>query len=415
MSPIASPIPLLLVADSAETCERIASALLSAPAFYRIERVTSTELMQNGPPGDIRLALVDQSLRACKQAQVVQKLNGAGLAVVAMVDSHDVQALQEVVLAGAAALLATPFVDTQLWETVSAAITRGARQARPEVAQRGANGTRRPVRAAEGIVVAIYGPKGGTGTSVLAVNLAVALQEKAPRGVVLMEVSEGMGSLAVLLNLRAERTMGDLLARFDPGDTELLHGVLMPHTSGIKVLLASPTPGIKVGGDFLEDVIGSLQAMFDFVVIDLCSAARASALTVMRKAHAALVMVVPEMTALHHGRLFIEQVENTMPEVQLNVVLNRSNMPGGVPPEAIRRHLKMQTAAEIPDEPQLISSSVNRGVPLVTSQPRSGVTKAIQKLAKDLAPAEVDRAPERINLAPAPGPLGRLAIGGRRG
>jgi len=56
MSPVAQPIPLLLVADSAETCERIASALLSAPAFYRIERMTSPDLNQKGPPSDIRLA-----------------------------------------------------------------------------------------------------------------------------------------------------------------------------------------------------------------------------------------------------------------------------------------------------------------------------------------------------------------------
>src|SRR5512133_6018 len=101
MSPVTTPISLLLVADSAETCERIASALLSAPAFYRIERVTSAELMRNGAPAGIHLALADQSLWACRQAQAVEKLNAGGLAVVALVDSYDVQALQEVVLAGA--------------------------------------------------------------------------------------------------------------------------------------------------------------------------------------------------------------------------------------------------------------------------------------------------------------------------
>ena len=416
MSPAASPIPLLLVADSAETCERIASALLSAPAFYRIERVTSIDLMQGSVPADVRLALVDEGLRAAKQAQVVQHLNGAGLAVVAMVDSRDVQALQEVVLAGAAALLATPFVDTQLWETVSSALARGARMPRQAAAPEPAPGNnRRPGRSAEGMVVAVFGAKGGTGTSILAANLAVTLQEQATRGVALVEIGEGAGSQAVLLNLRAERTMGDLLARFDPGDVELLTGVLTPHTSGIRVLLAPTSASVRVGGDFLEDVISSLQGMFDFVVLDLYSSARATAVAMIRRAHATLVVVVPEMTALHHGRLFVEQMQSAMPEVQLNIILNRANMPSGVPAEAIRRHLKMQTAAEIPDDPSLVVASVNRGVPLVIGQPRSSVAKAIQKLARDLVPNDIDRTPqERSSPAPSSNPFARLSFG-RRG
>ena len=162
MSPATAPIPLLLVADSAETCERVASALLSAPAFYRIERVTSTDLAQGGPPTGVPLALVDYNLRSAKQAQVVQRLNAAGIAAVAFVDPRDVQALQEVVLAGAAALVATPFVDTQLWETVARALASGARP----VPAAALPPTRAPGHGRHGIVVAVYAPKGGSGSSV---------------------------------------------------------------------------------------------------------------------------------------------------------------------------------------------------------------------------------------------------------
>ena len=335
MPAASSPTPILLVADSPETCERIASALLSAPTFYRIERVTSEDLVKSGPPSDIFLALVEQALLNAKQPQVVQQLSSAGMAVVAMVSSQDVQALQEVVLAGAAALLATPFVDTQLWETVATAMAKGAQPAaKPENAR---SGWRPAGFSTEGLVVAIHGPKGGSGTSVLATNLAVTLQERAPRGVVLVELGDGPGNLAVLLNLRAERTMSDLLARFDPGDTELLTGVLTAHSSGIRVLLAPPMAGLKMGGDFLEDIISALQAQCDFVVIDVLSSPRTSAVSIMRKAHAAMVVVVPEMTALHHGRLFVEQAEAAIPDVKLNVILNRANMAGGVPADAIRR------------------------------------------------------------------------------
>jgi pilus assembly protein CpaE len=411
MSPATAPIPLLLVADSAETCERVASALLSAPAFYRIERVTSTDLAQGGPPTGVPLALVDYNLRSAKQAQVVQRLNAAGIAAVAFVDPRDVQALQEVVLAGAAALVATPFVDTQLWETVARALASGARP----VPAAALPPTRAPGHGRQGIVVAVYAPKGGSGSSVLAANLAVSLQDRAAHGAVLVEMGEGAGSQAILLNLRPERTLGDLLARFDPSDSELLNGVLTTHSSGLRVLLAPPSQGVRVPADLLDEVIETLQRTFDFVIVDLHTSALSSTVTTLRKAHAALVVIVPEMTALHHGRLFVDMVASTMPDIHLNIILNRSTMAAGVPPDAIRRHLKMQIAAEVPDDGPLVSASVNRGVPLVISHSRSAVARAIQKLAQDLAPAEGGDVAHRLaGLARTAGPLARLGGRGRR-
>jgi len=411
MSPATAPIPLLLVADSAETCERVASALLSAPAFYRIERLTSADLVQGGPPTGVPLALVDFGLHAARQAQVVQQLNAAGIAAVAFVDPHDVQNVQEVVLAGAATLVATPFVDTQLWETVARVLAGGGRP----TSAAGLTSGRAPVYGRQGLVVAVYAPKGGSGSSILAANLAVCLQERAGRGTVLVEIGEGTGSQAILLNLRPERTLGDLLARFDPGDHELINGVLTTHASGLRVLLAPPSQGVRVPPELLGEVIEALQRMFDFVIIDLQSGNPGSTVTTLRKANAALVVIVPEMTTLHQGRLFVDMVASTMPDVQLNIVLNRSTMAAGVPLDAIRRHLKMPIAAEVPDDGPLVTASVNRGVPLVISHPRSAVARAIQKLAQDLAPAEGPDITQRlVGLARAAGPLARLGSRGRR-
>ena len=412
MPPTSAPIPLLLVADSAETCERIASALLSAPVFYRIERLTTAELVQRGAPPEMRLALVDHDLRGSPQAAVVRQLNAAGVATVALVDQHNVQSLQEVVLAGAADLVGTPFVDTQLWETVARALSSGPRPT--SAAPMPGGGPNRPARA--GLLAAIYAPKSGSGTSVLAANLAIALQSMGPRGAALIEVGEGTGSQAILLNLRGERTMGDLLARFDPDDAEFLKGVLTPHPSGLKVLLGPPSASLRIPSNLVEDVIDAMQLLFDYVVIDLHATAMSNTVATMRKAHAALVVVVPEMTCLSYARQFVDTMEATLPEVALNIILNRSNLPNGVPPDAIRRHMKMQIAIEIPDDQALVTTSVNRGVPCIISHPRSGVSKAIQQLAQNLRQPEPRAAVESAGLAPAPqpSPLGWLSRGGRR-
>jgi pilus assembly protein CpaE len=379
--PPSNPLSLLLVADSVDTCERLASALPSAPAFYRIDRITSHQLMQRGPLQAVPLALVDANLHALRQAQAVRHLNSLGITVVALVDPRDVQNLQEVVLEGASALVAVPFVDKQLWETVGTALKRAAPSAGADGSHNG-----RVRGGAQGTIVAMYGPKGGSGTSVLAANLAVSLQSRAEKGVVLLEVGEGMGNQAVLLNVRNERTLGDLVAHFVPGDTDLLHSVLSQHTSGLRVLLSPSTPGPHISPDLLDEVIDLLRSMFDYVVIDCHASARTAALGIIRRAHVTLCVIVPEMTSLYHGRQFIEAIEAAMPEVRINVVLNRATMPSAVPSDAIRRHLKMQIAGEIPDEPEVVSASVNRGVPFVIGQTRSAATRGVLKLAKELAP-----------------------------
>ena len=92
---------------------------------------------------------------------------------------------------------------------------------------------------------------------------------------------------------------------------------------------------------------------------------------IIMKAHIVMLVMVPEMPALHQIKLFAQQLESSQPDVRANLVLNRVHMPSEVPVDAIRRHLKMPIAAEIPDDPGLIAASVNRGVPFVTSHPRS--------------------------------------------
>ncbi len=393
---------LLLVADAVEMCDRIASASLSAPGFYRIERVTSSEFVNGSPTNGIQLALVDQNLQAAKPAAVVQRLAGAGIPSVVMVDSREVATLQEVVLAGAAALIATPFADTQLWETVSTAMAKGAPVV-PHMVRPADNGTKR-----HGMVVAVVSPKPGCGASVLSVNLGVALKEK-PASVALLEAGEGSFSHGLLLNLKPERTLGDLLSCPDPADHELLEGALARHTSGVRALLAPPGPGVRIPADMLEDIVHALRATYDYVIVDLSGSGSGNLSHLVEQADATLAVVIPEMTSLQHGRVFLETILLNTPEIRPNLVLNRSGMAGAVPSDAIRRHLKLDIAAELPDDQALVTASVNRGIPFVSSHPRSALVKAVRKLAADLTPA-VDPTPVTAKAAGLVKPAGLRSL-----
>jgi pilus assembly protein CpaE len=164
----------------------------------------------------------------------------------------------------------------------------------------------------------------------------------------------------------------------------------------------------------LEEIVDLLKKMFDFVIVDLYSTGMQTIISAIRKANAALVVITPEMTSLYQGRQFMEMMEANLQGVTLNMVLNRATLPSGVPTDAIRRHLKLQIVAEIPDDQALVTASVNRGVPFVSSHPRSPAGRAIQKLAEELIEGVGSPVGRPAGVATGLSPLARLMGRGGR-
>src|SRR5437870_9909345 len=90
-------------------------------------------------------------------------------------------------------------------------------------------------------LVAVLGPKGGTGKTLIATNLAVALAQR-DANVVLVDLDLQFGDIGLALGLSPERTMYDLMKAGPPFDHEKLERHLIRHSSGVKVLIAPTRP-----------------------------------------------------------------------------------------------------------------------------------------------------------------------------
>src|SRR5438309_230846 len=118
-------------------------------------------------------------------------------------------------------------------------------------------------------LIAILGPKGGTGKTLVATNLAVALAQR-DANVVLVDLDLQFGDIGLALGLSPERTMYDLMKTGPPFDHEKLDRHLIRHPSGVKVLIA-PTRPDQAGAlsvDYLRDVYAALRTMSDAIIID---------------------------------------------------------------------------------------------------------------------------------------------------
>lgn len=242
-------------------------------------------------------------------------------------------------------------------------------------------------------IIALWGSKGGVGTTTVAMNLAVSLRSKTGKRVTLVDASVLGGTLAVMLNLAPVHTVADLLPRLDQLDSELLASVLMTHSSGIRVLASQPWSqnGASVHPHEWQRILSWLQEANDYVVVDTAPSLDPGTLGMLQLARPVIVFT-PEMTALRNARVFLHTAETWQLSHKLMLVLNRYPIKGGIQLRDIESALQAKVDVQIPNDEPLVTYSINRGIPLVISHPKSIVAQSLFRLT-DLILAQVSKKP----------------------
>jgi pilus assembly protein CpaE len=244
--------------------------------------------------------------------------------------------------------------------------------------------------------VALWGSKGGVGTTTMASNLAVALQSKTKKRVALVDASVLGGTLGVMLNLSPIHTMADLLPRIDNLDAELLSSVLATHSSGVKVLLSTPWSknGSSMHPEDLQRIVDWLREANDFVVLDTSPSLDDTTQAVLERSDQVVVVLTPEMTALRNARLFLKTAAAWgQPSTKLVLALNRSQTKGGIPLRDVEIALGSRIDVEIPGDEPLATYAINRGIPLFISHQRSPIGQGYARLADSVLAKVAKKAP----------------------
>src|SRR5690606_9812729 len=121
----------------------------------------------------------------------------------------------------------------------------------------------------QGRIISVYSPKGGSGCTTIAVNLAVDLAEEG-LNILLVDGSLQFGDVAGMLNIRPTTTIVDLMDRMDDLEQDLVSSVTVRHRSGLQVLMAPPRPEMAdlVTEANVKRLLEHLRDYYDFVIID---------------------------------------------------------------------------------------------------------------------------------------------------
>src|SRR4029079_9536788 len=118
-------------------------------------------------------------------------------------------------------------------------------------------------------MICVLGPKGGTGNTLTACNLAVGLADAGYR-VAIVDLDLQFGDVGLSLGLAPEKTIYDLAKSGGSMDADKLDGYLATHESGARALLAPTRPDHAglITTEFLREVYSTLRATHDYLIVD---------------------------------------------------------------------------------------------------------------------------------------------------
>jgi pilus assembly protein CpaE len=237
--------------------------------------------------------------------------------------------------------------------------------------------------AAHGGLICVLGPKGGTGKTLTSTNLAVGL---AARGntVALVDLDLQFGDVGLCLGLQPEATIYDLVRVGGSLDEEKLRGYLIPHESGVEVLLAPTRPdhASVVTVEFLRSVYAVLRRMFDFVVVDTPPGFTPEVIATIDNASAFCVVGMLDSLSLKNTKLGLETLELMgIPGERIRLVLNRAQSRVGISHGDVVAIIGREPDVFVPSDRE-IPRAVNEGKPILTAKPQSEAALAFGRLAE---------------------------------
>jgi pilus assembly protein CpaE len=253
-----------------------------------------------------------------------------------------------------------------------------------------------------GRIITVFSPKGGTGKTVTATNLAAACAKYEGRKTLLLDLDLQFGDAAIMLGVEPEKTIYDLVVAPGELDTEKLAGYTTRHASGLEVLPAPlrPEDAELVTEAKLGRLLEVARESFDMIIVDTSPFFHGPMLATLDRTDELLLLCSLDVPTLKNLRLALQTLDLlSFPKQRVRIVLNRANSKVGMKPNEVEGALGMKVRFELPSD-RAVPLCVNRGNPVILAESGADVSRAIKTMAKDLCAATKQESKKR-RLIPA--------------
>ena len=230
-------------------------------------------------------------------------------------------------------------------------------------------GTEAEAQQQPGQIFAFFGPKGGSGSTTLATNLAIHLHRLTGKRTLLADLDLELGEVALQLGVDPRFNFADMVRNFHRMDAELLASFIERHNSGVHLLSAPyhPEKAEVVTGDRISKILQFLKQHYQYVVVDTSNSFSPATLATFEQADRIFLVTQADLQSLRNIKRCLPLLERTIGAVEerVHLVLNRHRTSDPIKPEDIEKTLGMKVQWTIANDYEAVVRSVNTGTPIV--------------------------------------------------
>lgn len=234
-------------------------------------------------------------------------------------------------------------------------------------------------------VFTVASASGGCGKTFYSTNLAAYLARATGGKVLLVDLDLQFGEVAISLHLRPKRTIAELV---DEDDIPAALGdYVISHAGEFDVLCAprDPIAGEKVGPRETTMVLEAARAAYDYVVVDTPPSINETVLAAFDQSQSLVLLATMDLPSLKNLRVFLETLKKlNLPADQISVIVNKAESGTGIDLREIEPLYPQGFSAVLPYAKQ-VSWSINMGVPVLTADPDSDISRKFVGSALKLA------------------------------
>jgi pilus assembly protein CpaE len=234
-------------------------------------------------------------------------------------------------------------------------------------------------------LITVFAPKGGVGTTTIALNLAVAFGQ-AGRRTALIDGSLQFGDLRALLKVPTSAPSivdlpTDRIAETDLSD------VLWRDPSGIDLLLAPPRveQHEMITVRDLDKILSLMRRVYDIIVIDTMVGLDERTLALLDASDTVIEIVTYDSTTIHNTLVMADTFRSLgYAPTKVRYLVNRADSSGGIGEQDLAAAIGRIPEHSVVSDGRLVVQSNNEGVPFVLAEPAARISQDIADVVNQL-------------------------------
>ena len=236
-----------------------------------------------------------------------------------------------------------------------------------------------------GFVIGVMGAKGGVGATMVACQLANALQGRGSQSVI-VDLNLNDGDVALYNDVSPTHGMADLDREGGEIDGTFLKSLIKYHASGVGIMAAPMQPFAlsRLSSSKLQYALGLLRDFNHFVVVDLPRDWGDACLAALEAVDRVMLITSLDVPSLAHSKIQLRQIERAgVARSDVQIVANDRSPSGKLGTRDIREFLGRRLDHRIPNDGGSVMEAINTGRSLRDVASGSRIQLSFDELARE--------------------------------